>query len=170
VLGRILEAIQASSLFENTIIVVTGDHGEEFEECGHFGHTSAFTPEQVKVPFLMCGPGITPGVESLPTSHMDFAPTILELMGASPAGRDSWALGKNLLSPSADRRRVMSGWNELGVLTPEAILRVPLSLFNFDIEVLDYRWNLLDDDKRVLLDEAKTLEKLGADCNRFLKQ
>ena len=117
----------------------------------------------------MRGPGIANGIEQGPTSHMDFAPTLLELMGANPAGRDSWALGQSLLDPQPDRRRVMGGWNELGVLTPEAILRVPLSLFNFDVEVLDYRWNLVTDDKRILLDEAATLEELGADCNRFLK-
>jgi membrane-anchored protein YejM (alkaline phosphatase superfamily) len=170
VLGRILDGMRASKRYENTIIVITGDHGEEFEECGHFGHTSAFTPEQIKVPFLMRGPGISPGIETRPTSHMDFAPTLLELMGANPIGRDSWALGQNLLSPLVERRRVVSGWNELGILTPEAVLRVPLSLFRFDVEVLDHRWNHLEDDKRILRDEAQTLEDLGAACNRFLRQ
>lgn len=170
VLGRILAAVRQSAAYENTVIVITGDHGEEFEECGHFGHTSAFTREQIMVPFLMRGPGIPNGVEEQPTSHMDFAPTLLELMGSNPHGRESWALGQNLLEPEPGRRRVMSGWNELGVLTPEAILRVPLSLFNFDVEVLDFRWKLVADDKRILHDEAATLEELGADCNRFLKQ
>ena len=115
VLGRVLDALRASKDYENTVVVVTGDHGEEFLECGFFGHTSAFTSEQVSVPFLMRGPGIEPGRETGPTSHLDFAPTVLEMLGANPSGRDSWTLGENLFAPVPDRRRVLSGWDELGV-------------------------------------------------------
>jgi membrane-anchored protein YejM (alkaline phosphatase superfamily) len=169
VAGRVLDAIRASSRFEDTLIVVTGDHGEEFLERGFFGHTSAFTREQVLVPFLLRGPGVEPGVERRPTSHLDFAPTLLEMLGANPAGRGSWCLGENLLEPRAERRRVMGGWNELGVWTPNGILRVPLSPFEFDVEVYDEDWQSVHDDQEILRLEAETLERLGADCNRFLR-
>lgn len=169
VTGRILATLQSSSRYEDTVVIVTSDHGEEFRECGFFGHTSAFTPQQVAVPLVMRGPGIEPGVEKRPTSHLDIAPTLLELMGASPSGREAWCLGENLLDPPAERRRVISGWNELGVWTPGAILRVPLSLFEFDVEAYDYRWRLIVDDAAVLDEETGTLEQLGAECKRFLK-
>ena len=169
VVGRILEAVDASGLSDDTIVVLTGDHGEEFREHGFFGHTSAYTLEQVAVPFLMKGPGIEAGSETRPTSHLDFAPTLLELMGANPAGRDQWTLGANLFDPPLERRRVIGGWNELGVWTPDGILRVPLSLFEFDIELYDYDWRHQPDDASVLAGEAETLEALGAACNRFLR-
>ena len=169
VAGRILEALEASPRLDNTLVVITGDHGEEFRECGFFGHTSAFTPEQVGVPFLMRGPGVEPGTETRPTSHIDFAPTLLEMLGANPAGRDSWCLGENLFDPPTERRRVMSGWNELGVWTPEGILRVPMSLFEFNVQLFDYRWRLVTNDTEALKNESETLERLGAECNRFLR-
>ncbi len=170
VAGRVLTALEKSPRFANTVVVITGDHGEEFRECGFFGHTSAFTPEQVRVPFVMRGPGIEPGSETRPTSHLDFAPTVLEMLGANPAGRESWSLGENMFSPPTDRRRVVSAWNELGVWTPEGILRVPLSLFEFNVQLFDYRWQLVLDDRQALENEAETLERLGAECSRFLGQ
>jgi membrane-anchored protein YejM (alkaline phosphatase superfamily) len=169
VTGSILDQLERSTSFENTIVIVTSDHGEEFLECGFFGHTSAFTPQQVAVPLIMRGPGIQPGVETAPTSHLDIAPTLLEILGANPLGRESWCLGANLFDPATERDRVVSGWNELGVWTSEAILRVPLSAFEFDVEAYDYQWRLIVDDFAVLDTEVETLEQLGADCNRFLR-
>ncbi len=169
VAGEVLEAIEASARFRNAIVLFTGDHGEEFLECGFFGHTSAFTREQVAVPFLLRGPNLEPTVETRPTSHLDFAPTLLEILGANPAGRSSWCLGENLFAPPQERRRVIAGWNELGVWTPNAVLRIPLSAFEFDVEAYDYSWQLLSDDGPILRDETETLERIGAECNRFLR-
>ncbi|MCE9595442.1 MAG: sulfatase-like hydrolase/transferase [Planctomycetes bacterium] len=84
----ILDALRAGDDWKNTVVIVTGDHGEEFAEHGHWGHTSNFAPEQTRVPFLMRGPGIAAGVEARPTSHLDVAPTLLELLGADPRARE----------------------------------------------------------------------------------
>ncbi len=169
VAGEVLAALESSPRFANTLVVVTGDHGEEFLECGFFGHTSAYTREQVAVPFLLRGPGIEPLVETRPTSHIDFAPTLLEMLGANPAGRSTWCLGQNLFDPESERRRVIAGWNELGVWAPEAILRVPLSTFEFDVEVYDYSWRLITNAEPFLSDESETLATIAAECNRFLR-
>jgi membrane-anchored protein YejM (alkaline phosphatase superfamily) len=170
VLAGLFEVLDSPELRDDTIVVVTGDHGEEFRECGFFGHTSAYTPWQVRVPFLMRGPGIENGVERRPTSHIDFAPTVLEMIGAPPDQRGGWCLGQNLLAPPERRDRVLAGWNELGVWTDDAILRVPLSLLEFDLEVYDYEWNQVEDDLTVLQEHGDVLERLGAECNRFLKR
>jgi membrane-anchored protein YejM (alkaline phosphatase superfamily) len=170
VLGGVFEALARTGLDDDTWVIVTGDHGEEFRECGFFGHTSAFTREQIEVPFVVRGPGIEPGVERRPTSHLDFAPTLLEHLGAPAEQRAQWCLGENLLAPPAERKRVLAGWNELGVWTDDAILRVPLSPLEFDIEVFDYGWNELADDLPLLRAEHETLERLGAECNRFLRR
>jgi len=170
VLGEVLAAIDGSPSGKDTWVVVTGDHGEEFLECGFFGHTSAFTPQQLEVPLLMRGPGIVNGIETRPTSHLDFAPTLLESMGAAASMRAGWCLGENLLAPLPSRARVVAGWNQVGVWGAEAILSVPLSPLAFDIEVYDYSWNEVEDDLSILQAERETLERLGAECNRFLQR
>lgn len=169
VLGTILATLERTGHRDDTWVVITGDHGEEFRECGFFGHTSAYTPQQLEVPFLLRGPGIPEGVERRPSSHLDFAPTVLEALGAAPERRQGWCLGENLLALPAERKRVLAGWNELGVWTEGAVLRVPLSPLEFDVEVFDYGWNEVADDLAVLQAERGTLEQLGAECNRFLR-
>ena len=168
-LGDIFAALETTGLDENTVVIVTGDHGEEFRECGFFGHTSAYTRPQVHVPFLLRGPGIEPGVEQRATCHQDVPATLLELLGADPTAREGWTLGGNLFAPPEGRRRVLSGWNELGLWTPGGIVRIPLSSFVFDIEVYDYGWKLIPDDQALLSAEAEELARLAEDCNRFLR-
>jgi len=46
VLGEVFAELAASGELERTIVCVTGDHGEEFLEHEHFGHTSNFTPSR----------------------------------------------------------------------------------------------------------------------------
>jgi len=167
--GVVLAHLERLGLTDETIVVVTGDHGEEFHENGYFGHTSNFTLEQVAVPFVVKGPGFEPGIETRPTSHADLAPTLLEALGADPGRRRDWALGESLLDPPTERKRVLSGWNELAVHTEDAIVRVPLTLFDFDVEVYDHDWQLVLDDTALLLREHDTLVRLGEDCNRFLR-
>jgi membrane-anchored protein YejM (alkaline phosphatase superfamily) len=120
--GRVLDAVRAHGRPENTLVVVTGDHGEEFWENGFWGHTSNFTRAQAHVPFVLAGPGIERGSEQRPTSHIDLVPTLLELLGADPRERAQWSLGENLLAPPAERVRVVAGWDSLGLHVDDAIL------------------------------------------------
>ncbi|MEO6710245.1 MAG: sulfatase-like hydrolase/transferase, partial [Planctomycetota bacterium] len=169
VAGSMLDALESSGQLENTIVLVTGDHGEEFAEHGHWGHTSNFAPEQVEVPLLLRGPGIAVGVETRPTSHVDVAATLLEACGLSPAQRRSWTLGENLLAPPKQRDRVIAGWGELGLWTDDGIFRVPLAADRpLELAAYDTNWCLLHDQDRVIALQAGALAELSRDCARFL--
>ena len=149
---------------------ITGDHGEEFYENGHWGHTSNFTPEQVaRAVRAAGGPGIPPGDETRPTSHIDVPATLLELLGADPAQRADWTLGGNLLDPPAERWRVAAGWDTLGLIVPGAVLVVPMSAHGGAVEVYDEHWRPIDDDAPILRREAPALGELARECRRFLR-
>ena len=170
VAGDVLDLIEELGLAEDTLVFVTGDHGEEFLENGFFGHTSAFSPLQVRVPFLMSGPGIEPGREGRPTQHQDFPATLLELLGADPALRKDWVLGENLLAPLEERRRVLSGWNEMGLWTPSGIFRVSFGdQADFDVQLYDYSWTFQPGDAHALKTEEAALRDLAGECARFLR-
>lgn len=169
VAGRILDALEAAGELENTIVVVTGDHGEEFFENLAWGHTSNFSPEQINVPFYMRGPGITPGTESGPTSHLDLSNSLLELLGADPERRADYSLGESLFSPVPNRRRVVGAWAHLGILTPSGILCLPLKVGDDEIWVYDDSWQpLLSDATERLEAEREALQRTAAECLRFL--
>jgi len=168
--GRVLDALAAHGLVDETLVIVTGDHGEEFFESGVWGHTSNFTRAQAQVPLVIAGPGIPPGEEQRPTSHIDVSVTLVELLGADPAARPQWSLGENLLAPPVARARVVSGWDTLGVHTADVILEVPMAGYGgTGIEVYDERWQRRFDDAEILAREGKVLGTLALECGRFLR-
>lgn len=172
--ARLLESLRAAGELEDTVIIVTGDHGEEFFECGFWGHTSNFSPEQIEVPFLMAGPGIEPGVETRPTSHLDVSPTLLEMLGVDPAERGTYGFGQNLFDPPAARNRVVAGWSDVGIWTETGIFEIPLQAPGIggwveEIDCFDLDWHPLDDVARRCAAEGETLRRVADECVRFLK-
>jgi len=168
-LREMMTALAESGQLDNTLVVITGDHGEEFFEHGFWGHTANFTPTEVLVPMLLRGPGVTAGIENRPTSHVDVAPTILELLGADPSQRASWTVGENMLAPAERRSRIVSGWDVVGAWTPEAIVVMPLDAYKGMPEVYDYDWNPVADPDGALKRAAPALRELSESTRRFLR-
>jgi arylsulfatase A-like enzyme len=79
-LARLLAAIDRDS----TIVIVTADHGEEFQEHGKLKHGIHLYDELLRVPFVASGPGLTPG-RRVPeqVQGVDFFPTVARLLGLS---------------------------------------------------------------------------------------
>ncbi|MEE2673862.1 MAG: sulfatase [Myxococcota bacterium] len=76
--GKLVAAVDR----DQAVIALTADHGESLDEDGFFfqhGHTT--TPEQVLVPLIFVASGIAPGRIEGVASHVDIAPTLLELAG-----------------------------------------------------------------------------------------
>lgn len=118
-LGRVFAALEEQGKLDNTIVIVTGDHGEEFMENGRWGHNSTFSQEQIRVPFLLYVPGQAPQQFDIMTSHHDVPATVLAALGMDidPA---TYSYGKNLLA--ADYRRdytVASDWHGNTLITPD---------------------------------------------------
>jgi membrane-anchored protein YejM (alkaline phosphatase superfamily) len=168
-LGRILSAVEELNLSGDTWVLVTSDHGEDLFERGYGGHTSNFAPEQVRVPFLLRGPGIEPGVEKGPTHHADLAPTFLEMMGADPALRGDWCLGGNLMEPDPERRRVITTWNELALWTPNGIVLIPRDIYRGGVEYYDYDWNVVPGVEPWMEAENARIGTVALECQRFLR-
>jgi arylsulfatase A-like enzyme len=94
-IGRVLRAIAASPVAERTVIIITGDHGEAFGEHGFFFHGREVWDEIVHVPLVMYVPGAKPRRIARAVSHVDLAPTILDLAGAP---EDPDARGRTLVA------------------------------------------------------------------------
>jgi uncharacterized protein len=87
-IGRVIDGLKAENMYDNTIIILAGDHGEEFGEQGCYGHGSSFNQYQTHPLCVVRFPGGTPGVSGRMTSHVDFVPSILTWMGATNAIAD----------------------------------------------------------------------------------
>lgn len=122
-IGRIHEALQAEGLLGNTILIVTGDHGEEFMEKGFWGHNSSFVDEQVRTPLVIRLPGAGHRRISALTSHLDVPTTLLQRLGA-PADATAYALGDNLLDLPPSRQVVTSDWQSIGLINSDFKYRI----------------------------------------------
>ena len=72
-------ALEAAGRLDNTIVVITADHGEEFLEHGHVGHCRGVWDTLTWVPLMIAGPGITPGRYPHAVQHVDLLPPLLDL-------------------------------------------------------------------------------------------
>ncbi len=100
VLDSFFEELKARGLFDESLIIVTSDHGEEFMEHGHIEHGDALFETLIRVPFLLKLPASasTVEIEDSPTlQHVDLFPTVAHILGfEAPAGMQGrlWGRGR----------------------------------------------------------------------------
>ena len=116
-LGRFRRNLQELGFSENTLVVVSADHGEELLDHGMIGHVSTFQEgrlydEIVRIPLIMWWPSRLPAARIIDeiVQCIDVMPTLLELAGApTPVG----VQGRSLLPLiHGDRDRSTIAWNE----------------------------------------------------------
>jgi len=79
---RLFDVLREEGLAENTVVVVTSDHGEEFLDHGYLGHGSHVHAEITHIPLMFWGAGIPKGERfERPVGHVDVMPTLLEMSG-----------------------------------------------------------------------------------------
>ncbi len=89
-IGKLLESLKTLGLEENTLVILTADHGEEFMEHDWIGHTRFLYDTLVHVPMVFSLPGhLEPGVVDEPVSLNDVMPTLMDL-SRNPPGDVSW--------------------------------------------------------------------------------
>ncbi len=79
-LGRVFDRLKDHGLWEDTMIVFVGDHGEEFLEHGDLGHARTLYEELLHVPLIVRIPGRMAGVMSFPVAVLDVYPTVLNAL------------------------------------------------------------------------------------------
>jgi choline-sulfatase len=83
VLGRLLSALEASGIADDTIVIATSDHGDMLGERGLW-YKMNFYERAVRVPLIFAGPGIKPKRRiAEAVSHLDLLPTLVSIAGAS---------------------------------------------------------------------------------------
>ncbi len=101
-MDRILRELERSGLSERTLVVVTGDHGEElYEEPGVAGHGDTIRHLRSQaVPIFLSGPGVASGVRSAAqVRHYDLAATVLSIL--DPEGEREFGQGASLLDTAS---------------------------------------------------------------------
>ena len=106
-LENLFDQYKELGLYENTIFVLYGDHGEAFGEHRRFQHDDVMWEEGLRVPFLIHAPGWFENGERVKglSNHTDVLPTVLEMLGYEV--EDGEYPGYSLLYPIPKNRTLM---------------------------------------------------------------
>jgi arylsulfatase A-like enzyme len=98
--------LQARGLLDNTIVVLTADHGEHLGDHHLLDHQYSVAQALIRVPLVVrFPPRFQPGRDPRPVMSMDLFPTLLELAGVAPP-KVGIGFARTLLAPSESRPRV----------------------------------------------------------------
>lgn len=176
--GRLLEVLRNGPEWNNTIVVIVADHGEEFGEHGHFGHGYSLHEECVRVPLIIRVPGLAARRVAEPVPTIDLVPTLLELCGTSwthelpglslvPALRDGTQVPRRALSEVSWQAR-----QDIRCVQAEGWKYFDVHLGKFDAELLfdkqldrEEQGNLFDSEpaRGARMSELLKLERLNAE-------
>jgi len=80
-IGRLLDELKEKGFYDDSIIIVTSDHGEEFMERGWIGHCTTLYQELLHVPLIMKFPGFKPRIIDPSAGLIDIMPTVYRHLG-----------------------------------------------------------------------------------------
>jgi arylsulfatase A-like enzyme len=120
-LGRVLRHLEARQLLHDTLIVVTGDHGESLGDHGEDAHGILLYQEALRVPLIIYGQGVGKGRTSSVVRLIDVMPTVLDMFGIPAPQMDGVSLAEIGNESAAASREVYAesmyplrfGWSQL---------------------------------------------------------
>jgi membrane-anchored protein YejM (alkaline phosphatase superfamily) len=169
--GRLLDHLSAEKLLDRTVVLFTGDHGEEFMEKGRWGHGhgNTFPEEQLRVPLVLWLPGKAAQVVSHRTSHLQIAPTLLDYLGVSVPSR-SYSSADPLLQPMASF--VVGEYDHMGIMDGKHKITFPYTgSAYFHYSVFDANDHPLarEDASRVLAEQQDLIDSVVLESQRFVQ-
>ena len=143
-IGKVLQQLEEKGVLNNTIIVITSDHGQEFNDNkkGYWQHGGNFSDYQIHVPMMVFDASKAAKTYTQQTLHYDIAPTILQhYLGVTNKVFD-YSFGHDLFNPIA-RTSFICGYNQrFAIIEKKQITNIyPSGLF----DVTDQQLNTLDD-------------------------
>ncbi|WP_298221001.1 DUF3413 domain-containing protein [Flavobacterium sp.] len=143
-IGKVLLQLQEKGALDNTIVVITADHGQEFNDNkkGYWQHGGNFTDIQIHVPMMIFDASKAPKTYTQQTLHYDIAPTIMQhYLGVKNDVAD-YSFGHDLYDP-VTRTSFICGYNQrYAIIEKNQITNIyPSGLF----DVTDQQLNPLDD-------------------------
>ena len=107
-IGRLIMALAEHEVYDNTVILFTSDHGEEFNDSklNYWGHNGNFSQAQIKIPLVIHWPGMAPKEFQHRTTAYDVSATLLKrVLGVQNATED-YSVGTDLFQSGGNAYRL----------------------------------------------------------------
>ncbi|MHC0043126.1 DUF3413 domain-containing protein [Vibrio campbellii] len=117
--AEIIADLEAKELLANTIVVITSNHGSEFNETNtnSWGANSNYSRYQLQVPMVIHWPGMLPAEFTHSTSHLDLSVTLLQDMLGISSNPYDYSSGRNLFDESRRRWILAGDTREIALIT-----------------------------------------------------
>ncbi|ABU71979.1 DUF3413 domain-containing protein [Vibrio campbellii] len=117
--AEIIADLEAKELLANTIVVITSNHGSEFNETNtnSWGANSNYSRYQLQVPMVIHWPGMLPAEFTHSTSHLDLSVTLLQDMLGVSSNPYDYSSGRNLFDESRRRWILAGDTREIALIT-----------------------------------------------------
>ena len=161
--GRVLDDLERRRLLDRTLVIVTSDHGTQFDEYGlaFDGHGTGFTRSQLQTPLVIRWPGRPSGRVVRRTSHFDVAPTLLaRLFGCANPASD-YASGDDLFGDKQWEWVIAADYTNWALVEPGQVT-----------VVLSRGYEIRDENYRLILHPTFPQERLRAalrEMSRFYR-
>jgi membrane-anchored protein YejM (alkaline phosphatase superfamily) len=166
-LKQIINNLKKANLEDNTIVIITSDHGESFNENhnNHWGHSVSFSSTELHVPMTIHWPGKQAQQINYFTSHYDMVPTLLKELFNYQKDTHSYMVGDSLFVPHQDARELMvvGSYFFMGALKKD---KYYIFLPNGQIKTYDLNGLPILSDKISLEDLATSMYNM----NRYFKK
>ncbi|OPH50999.1 DUF3413 domain-containing protein [Vibrio campbellii] len=117
--AEIIADLEANELLANTIVVITSNHGSEFNETNtnSWGANSNYSRYQLQVPMVIHWPGMLSAEFTHSTSHLDLSVTLLQDMLGVSSNPYDYSSGRNLFDESRRRWILAGDTREIALIT-----------------------------------------------------
>ncbi|MDX1303750.1 DUF3413 domain-containing protein [Photobacterium sp.] len=162
-LADIFEELAAKQELDNTVVIITANHGTEFNETGtnSWGANSNYSQYQLKVPMIIHWPNQVAAEINRPTSHLDVVPTVMESLLNVSSSPNIYSSGVNLFEEHPKRRWILAGDSRDIVVIQQNRTTVVDKYGNY--RVYDNNYKLMDEAKPKL----STLMQVMHEMKRF---
>ncbi len=121
---KVLTTLAADHLSKNTVVIITADHGQEFNEYhnDYWEHASGFSKYQMRTPMIIAWPNQAPAVYHYTTTHFDLAPTLLKhVLGVTNPVSD-YSIGDDFFSKKQDDFVIAGNYSYFALITRKTIM------------------------------------------------
>ncbi|HEI8866415.1 LPS biosynthesis-modulating metalloenzyme YejM [Serratia sp. AKBS12] len=118
-IARVLDSLQQRGMLEKTVVVITAEHGVEFNDTGKglWGAGSSFSPAQLQVPLVIHWPGTPAQTINKLTSHNDVMRTLMQRLLHVKTSANDYSQGEDLFTAQRRNNWVATGNSDLLVIT-----------------------------------------------------
>lgn len=128
-IGRVIQTLEKAGRLDNTVVIVTSDHGEEFNDSklNYWGHNGNFSAAQIKNPLVVYWPGMPTQVKDYRTTAYDVSATLMKRVLDVQNPLDDFTVGKDLFDASKREVFFVGSYNEDAVVAGDEVLLVKMS-------------------------------------------